>query len=89
MPIEIRANLYATLLVTGIPTTAHTMTKEELEGPFNYLNSSEILDMLTWFRDFGYYGNVYGPNGTGALNAASAVGFRGTSLEDFLRKNMK
>ncbi|GAB5593828.1 hypothetical protein Unana1_08728 [Umbelopsis nana] len=75
--------------VTGIPTKAHTMTKEELEGQFAFLNNSEMLDMLAWFRDFGYYGNVFGANGTGALNAVSALGFRGTSFEDFVRKNTK
>lgn len=65
------------------------MTKEELDGPFSYLNNSEILDMLAWFRDFGYYGNVYGPNGTGAVEVANAIGFHGTSFEDFLRRNKK
>jgi uncharacterized protein YbjT (DUF2867 family) len=73
--------------VTGIPTKFQTMTKEALEGPFSYLNNDEFLDMLTWFRDFGYYGNIYGPNGSGALKVASSVGFRGTTFEEYLKKN--
>jgi hypothetical protein len=64
------------------------MPKELLEGPFSYLNNDEFLDMLTWFRDYGYYGNIYGSNGSGALeSAANSVGFRGTTFEEFLRKN--
>ncbi|CAO3657696.1 unnamed protein product [Umbelopsis ramanniana] len=75
--------------VTGIPTRAATMTKEELDGPFSFLNNSEILDMLAWFREYGYYGNTFGTNGTGAVEAAKATGFQGTSFEEFLRRNMK
>jgi hypothetical protein len=65
------------------------MSKEELDGPFNFLNNREILDMLAWFRDYGYYGNVFGPNGTGAVEAAKAAGLNGTTFEEFLRKNKK
>ncbi|KAI9288757.1 hypothetical protein BC943DRAFT_317304 [Umbelopsis sp. AD052] len=75
--------------VTGIPTRAATMTKEELDGPFSFLNNSELLDMLAWFREYGYYGNTFGSNGTGAVEAAKTTGFQGTKFEDFLRHNIK
>jgi hypothetical protein len=75
--------------VTGIPTQAAIMTKEELEGPYSFLNNNKLLGMLAWFRDYGYYGNTYGSNGTGAVEAAKATGFQGTSFEEYLRRNAK
>lgn len=63
------------------------MSQETLENQFSYLNNDEFLDMLRWFRDFGYYGNLYGSNGSGAVEAASATGVRGTTLEEYLKKN--
>ncbi|KAJ2957881.1 hypothetical protein NQZ79_g6506 [Umbelopsis isabellina] len=73
--------------VTGKPTKYQPMSQDVLEKQFPYLNNDEFLDMLRWFRDFGYYGNIYGSNGSGAFEAASATGVRGTTFEEFLKKN--
>ncbi|KAM3578670.1 hypothetical protein VKS41_008870 [Umbelopsis sp. WA50703] len=69
--------------VTDVPTHINTATKEE------FGNNDEICEMWAWFRDFGLYGNTYGPNGEGAVEAAKATGFRGTTFEEFLQKNAK
>lgn len=74
--------------VTGKSTNFQPMTKEMLEGPFSYLNTDEAIGMLTWFRDFGYYGDIYGSNG-GALKAISSVGIHVTTFEEYVKKNAK
>jgi hypothetical protein len=72
-----------TPIVTDVPTHINTATKEE------FGNNDEICEMWAWFRDFGLYGKTYGPNGEGAVEAAKATGFRGTTFEEFLQKNAK
>ncbi|KAG2172738.1 hypothetical protein INT43_000085 [Umbelopsis isabellina] len=75
--------------VTGKTTKFQALTKEALEGPFSYMNTGEFLGMFTWFRDFGYYGDIYGPNGSGALEATKSVGIHQTTFEEYLKKHAK
>ncbi|KAJ2959212.1 hypothetical protein NQZ79_g5294 [Umbelopsis isabellina] len=75
--------------VTGKIIRFQSLTKEELEGPFSHMNTEEFLGMFTWFRDFGYYGDIYGPNGSGALEATKSVRIRGTTFEEYVKKIAK
>ena len=45
--------------VTGVPAITNTLTEEEFRAELHFMPKTvqdEVIDMLKWFQDYGYYG---------------------------------